>query len=268
MPEDFSDLINEFGSSSDREDFSDLINEFGSKEKEPIKLEDKSYKSSILPFSKDTSGKVHFDISAGIPGIIGNIAKSAWSGFTYPSDVAKGKASPNETGRVLETATLGLPVSPAIRIGEKAIPGMGTALRRNIPTTTQLEQAGKSGYERVFGNPDVNLPGMDVHYSPEHIKNLSSKIDQNLYARGITPERAPETYELLTKFQNPPSGSTVSLANIHAARQTLSDISLKNKGAEKFAATKFIKGLDDLIENPDETGVLAGPAAAAGQRIC
>lgn len=228
---------------------------------------DKSYKSSILPISRDVSGNVNFDINAGIPGEVIKFGKSLLSGFTYPGDVFTGKASPYDTKRVLETASFGLPVNPAVRIGDKAIPGVATRLERNVPTTTELQQAGSSGYEKVFGNPDKNILGMDVHYSPNSLQELATNLDRNLYGKGIIPKRAPETYEILDQFKSPTTdpSTTVPLAGIHAARETLSDIALKNKGAEKVAATKFIKELDKFIENPPAEGVLAGPATAAGK---
>lgn len=237
--------------------------------------QDKSYRGSVLPFSRDAQGNVHFDLGAGIPGAIWNAAKGAWDAATLPGDVASGRAivpssDNNESmARTVGLAALALPANPATKAGEVSpVDALAGARRAKVvPTASELKTTAGAQYDRVFGNPDKNMAGMGVDYTPKSLQELANTTDRYLFAKGIHPTRAPETYGVIEEFSNPPPGSVVTLANLHAARKTLGDVALKSDGEEKIAATSFLKRLDGFLERPPAEGVLAGPAAAAGEEL-
>lgn len=69
--------------------------------------------------------------------LVRGIAGAVESGFTLPGDVLNQKASPNDTGRVLDLATMGLGVSPAIRSGGTVIPA-GRAVPEAPPQSGRM----------------------------------------------------------------------------------------------------------------------------------
>ena len=81
----------------------------------------RSYRGSILPFSRDASGSLHFDPSAGILG-------SAISGATLPGDVYAGRVDPNSD----EGYKRALDLAGLVTGGSGAFPGEANDLRMGI----------------------------------------------------------------------------------------------------------------------------------------
>jgi hypothetical protein len=214
-------------------------------------------KGSILPLSRDAGGNVSFDSDAGIVGAL----KRA---FTLPGEVMRGEASPNDTGRVMELATMATPVNPAIRAGDRAIPGISKAIGQKpavVPTAKELELAGKTDIRAAQDS------GLQIN--PAAVGNFSQQVQQELYQRNIHPQRAPETYKALQQLENAPPGSTFTPAGLQTLRETLQDIAqnFNSLGKDQAAASAAIGKVDGFLQGLDPKSVVAGgaPAQVAAQ---
>lgn len=224
------------------------------------------FKGSVIPMSQDDRGDWKLDMSAGLPGMVSNLAKAAWSGATAPGDVYNGKLDPGSDaaiGRALDLASVASPVNPAITAGDRAIPGVLKAVTQEKvkpPTTDALYEAASGGYNKARD--------MGVDYSSDAVKNLAAGLRAGLEKDGILGELAPKTFSVLGKLENPPSGSVTPLGGLDAARKAfgLAGKDFANP-TEQLAAKRVIEGLDGFVENPDAASVVAGPAAAAADTL-
>ena len=104
----------------------------------------------VLPF--EVKGKDDFRFSSDA-GILGSIKRA----LTLPGDVVTGKVdpkSPEGIGRALELATMASPVNPAVRAGDRAIPGLAQALQPGkaaTPSTEAIRAAAGQGEQRRAG---------------------------------------------------------------------------------------------------------------------
>jgi hypothetical protein len=146
---------------------------------QPVESPKPSYSGSVLPFSIGPDGKAQFDSNAGI---LGGIKRA----FTYPADVAAGrKAVPETMGGennpaadeaarwALEAGSIFTPVNPAIRAGDKAIPGARAIVEPGrVERTTNLTSATPGSDVAIPGQavppgPRVEIRGPDtVRYEP------------------------------------------------------------------------------------------------------
>lgn len=206
------------------------------------------YTSSILPLSVDASGGYHFDPNAGILG-------SVKSAVTAPGDALQGKFdaySPEGQARARETASLISPVSPG-SVGSKL-------LTPKIPTAEELRAAAKSGYD------SIRASGVD--YAPHAVKGFADDLANSLNAESRIAENNPELFALLKKIQNPPPGASgARLSDLDALRQRLGDIAGSPDRGKSAAATIAIKRLDDFLENPDPSHLVAGASPATGSTL-
>ncbi len=224
-------------------------------------------KGSFLPLSRDAEGNLQFDLSAGITGDIG---RATLSGFTAPGDVASGKLDPNSPEgmrRALDFAALATPVNPAIRAGDKAIPGVLKAFRPKkplAPTVDALKEASEAGYEAVRT--------MGVDYSSAAVKSLADDIQRELQDKGILAELSPKTFSILGKLQNPPADSVAGIEGLVAARRAFNNAAGDfTNPTERLAANRVVDRLDEFLQGRDASSVVAGagvgdggaPAAAA-----
>lgn len=214
-----------------------------------------TYSGGILPFSVGPDGKGYFDSNAGI---IGSLKRA----FTLPGDVYSGKVDPNsEEGlsRSLEMAATVTPANPAIRAGDKLIPGVGkNMVPGKAPTAKALEEAADAGYDQ--------LRNLGVDYSAKSVDQLARGLQANLERDGILAELAPKTHAILQKLQNPPDGAVASIMGLEAARRALR-LAAKDfaNPTEQLASSRLIDGLDGFIAKNDASSVVAGPAAAAAR---
>lgn len=224
------------------------------------------YKGMVLPMNYDDKGGAHFDMSAGIPGMVQNIAKGLWSGATAPGDVYNGKldpASDTAIGRAFDLASAASPVNPAIQAGDRAIPGVLKAVTQQKvapPTTDALYNAASGGYNQARD--------MGVDYSAKAVKNLASGLRSSLEQDGVLAELAPKSFSILSKLESPADGSVAPLAGIDAARKAFG-LAAKDfsNPTEQLAAKRIMGGLDNFVQNPSAESVVAGPAAAAASTI-
>jgi hypothetical protein len=220
----------------------------------------KTQKAGILPFNKNLeTGEVNFDSSAGLLG-------SVISGVTAPGDIMAGKlkdSDPEYMQRVMDASGLMLGVNPMVASGERAIPGVAKNLhpiKPEVPSAEALKAAADVGYKQAGE--------MGVDYSPVAVKSLADDAQRQLETKGFRENLAPGTFSLLKELQTPPEGSVLDILGLTAARKSFGHVAgnYANKTDQK-AATKAIRSLDKLLEEPSPESVVAGPAAAAGATI-
>jgi hypothetical protein len=213
-------------------------------------------KGSLLPISRGASGKVSFDSDAGI---VGSVKRA----FMLPGDVMQGKASADDTGRVLELATMGTPINPAIRAGDAAIPGVAASLGTKkpvVPTTKELYEAGAKDLNAVRDS-GLELTGNAV-------ADFARRAQQKLYDdRGWGPHDAPATFAKLKELENAPPGSIATAKNLKSIRESFGATAQSfnpQAAKDQAAAARVINDLDGFIQAPDAKAVLAGDPAATG----
>lgn len=234
-------------------------------------------KGGLLPFSRDPSGNLSFDMTAGVPGAI-------WDALTLPGDVVTGRTpvlgateegkleyTPEVQQRAASLAALATPINPAVRAGDLAIPGKKTSLTRVTPTGDDLMQAGTKGFSQARE--------MGVEFSADALKNLGRDIESTLNDKGLPSELAPATHSILRRIKSVPedwkytigegwentANPSVSGNNIISLRQSLQKVAEANaKAANKdyAAAVSAIRALDDFIDGAAGEGAVSGPAGA------
>lgn len=210
-----------------------------------------------------------------------NIAGAVHSAVTLPRDVITGQAQlpssegipgsvpygdPNSAGeRVADLALLGTPLSPAARIGEKAIAGVSRNVKaeKPVPTATQLTDAADVNYGRVRSS--------GVEFNPDFVGRGALSIQQELEQKGWidAPKVASATHDILRRLQAPPAAepgmaTSVTIGNLDAARRSLRSIA-QNKAPENAsdaaAASLAIDRLDALPKAAGPKDIMAGGIA-------
>ena len=218
---------------------------------------------SLLPISRYNDGTWGFDSNAGI---VGSIKRA----LTLPGDVYTGKTdpmSPEGLDRAMDLAGLATPVNPAVRVGDRAIPGVKMALEKRMPKAPTREQLRATAGGQYKTARDAN-----VDFSADAVANMAASTQRRLEADGVIDEIAPKTHRILGKLQAvPDSGNpVVNLNGLEAARRSFSkgparDFASENAATERGAARSVIQSIDDFLRSArrDETGVVAGAPAPA-----
>lgn len=167
-----------------------------------------------------------------------------------------------------ETALTMSPVNPAIRAGDKIIPGAAKSFkaeRAAVPTTEELAKTGGAEISAAKGS------GLELNSSvlSNYSKDLQQGLfDGSMFGKTIHPVDAPATFAKLKEIENAPAGSIVTAANLQSLRESLQATAQNfNPAAAKdqLAASLAIKRLDGLIPSVAEKDVLAGaPATTQG----
>lgn len=192
------------------------------------------------------------------------LAKSVYSGLTLPGDVYNQKAQiPSHEGRVPGSVPYGDENSAGERVADLAgivSPSVPRATPAMLPTSAEIKNAGKAGFEGTrAAEADIN---------PRAVSHLSDIFTGELQQRGFTPENAPETFSTLGKLLNPPEGSVVTIPDLHSVRQTLGKAAQNFQNPrEQAAASQTIQWLDRYLSNIPENNVLAGDPKALGQSL-
>jgi hypothetical protein len=164
-----------------------------------------------------------------------------------------------------ETALTMSPVNPAIRAGDKIIPGVAKSFQAErvaVPTTEELAKTGGAEISAAKGS------GLELNSSvlSGYSKDLQQGLfDGSMFGKTIHPVDAPATFAKLKEIENAPPGSIVTAANIQSLRESLQATAQNfNPAAAKdqLAASLAIKRLDGLIPSVAEKDVLAGAPAA------
>lgn len=215
------------------------------------------YHGAILPVSTDAQGNASFDINAGIPGAF-------LRAFSAPGEVYKGTLDPlSQEGqsRALETAAMFNPMNPAIRAGDRAIPGLARSTNRAAPPTpsaSELRTAASGAYDATRAT--------GAEYPAQGISDMAAKTQQSLNDVGMLDILAPNTHAILGKLQNPPAGAVVTISSLDAARKALNEVAGNFKNpTEQRAANRAIRAIDRHIE--DAGASAPTPPAGTGQSL-
>jgi hypothetical protein len=209
-------------------------------------------------------------------------AKAAWSGFTLPGDVMAGRAQLPSSGavpgsvpfgdqasagdRVVDLAGIATPMNPAVRAGDRVIPGAAKqpftqAQAPVVPSTRELYDAGTADLNAV------RETGLEV--APQAVSSFGERMARALYDSGIHPVDAPHTYAKLKDITDVPSGAVATTAsNLQSLRQSLGNTAQNfnpQAAKDQLAASRVIAGLDDFVKTLDPSSVLAGNAPATAR---
>lgn len=200
--------------------------------------------------------------------LVRGVASSVSSAATLPGDVAQGKqavdpADPAFMARALDFAGAATPVNPAIRAGDRAIPGVAKAMQAEkpvIPSTAELAKAGGADIQAAKAS------GLDV--TALSVANYSKKLQQELFDSGVHPVDAPNTFAKLKALEDAPSDSFFTAANLQSLRESLQATAQNfnpQAAKDQLAASRAIKGFDQFLPTIDPKDVLAGTPAATSQ---
>jgi len=230
------------------------------------------YHGGLLPFSRDSDGRVYFDPLGAGP--LASVKQAAtlpgrvYSGETPmprtfdPSVVTRAQTSPIMGDILNMAATFGPNINPAIRSGDKAIPGVGRNVDLSLatPSGPDLIKRGATQIEQ-FKN-------MAIPYDPAYIGNqLATQMEQAALEKGVLPPNSRELYAAIRALRNyapksnDPSATTeFSPANLIAVRENLASLFGKPSEHQKGVSAAF-RVLNDFIEKPPKEAFLAGSPA-------
>jgi hypothetical protein len=217
------------------------------------------FSGGILPISrKEPGGPVSFDSDAGILG-------SAKRAVMATGEVMSGELDPNSPegiARAMEMASWITPMNPAVRAGDKAIPGISRMPTKRLPPIPTADDL-----TRVGGKQIDKATKMGVDFDADAVANWARNTRAEL-ERDIHPSRAPGSYELLHSLETAPPGSVMEFRGLVAARENFRDIaqSAASSPRDKLAATRIIQRIDGFLGGPPPESVLAGPSATAAHR--
>lgn len=225
------------------------------------------YKGGLLPFSRDAQGNVSFDpLNAGITGAFARA-------FTFPGRVKSGEVEvdPSNPKFIEETTNFagafGPAVNPAIRAGDRAIPGVArqSVDLRPVPSSEALLAKGGKQLDAWRDAP--------VRYNPEHAPMLAQRLEEALIKEGVFEHEAPGLYGAIARLRNNqrPAHDPNWLdeivwgpAGLHSLRKNVANQFGKQTENQHGVGTAF-RIVDDFIANPPAGAVMAGPAAAAAK---
>lgn len=161
-----------------------------------------------------------------------------------------------------EAAMLMSPVNPAIRAGDKIIPGAAKAFQAErpvVPTTKELAEAGGADIKAARGS------GLDVTASS--VADYSRKVQQELFDGGVHPVDAPGTFTKLKALEDAPPDAIFTASNLQSLRESLQATAQNfnpQAAKDQLAASRAIKAIDQFLPTIAEKDVLAGnPATTA-----
>ena len=220
----------------------------------------------------ETGQRTNRRLDMGNESLVSQAYQALVSGATLPGDVASGKASVGPIGRPSAATEAINRSAEAAAFATPAARG-ATALRRGMPTGEQLRQAGRQGYRESAQ--------MGVQYNPQAIAGMADRVERELLEQGIVRQDAPRTYAALDDLKlgrsYQPTDSSLpgqvlpaTAQNFRILKDRLSDARVPTQtytpsDKERLGAERLIRELNDFVENPSPSSVVAGPAAAAGQ---
>jgi hypothetical protein len=168
--------------------------------------------------------------------------------------------------RAMNFATMATPVNPAVRAGDRAIPGVAGAatekVKPPVPTAQELKAAGGADIQAAKNS------GLEVTASS--VGDWSRKVQSDLFEKGIHPVDAPNTFAKLKELENATPGSFATASNLQSLRESFGNTAQNfnpNAAKDQLAATNAIKGLDEFIPNVASEDVLAGAPAATSELL-
>lgn len=233
-----------------------------------------TFSGTILPFSKDAQGNVSFDSNAGLIGMAKNAIGMGVESAALPGRVMQEAATPRaevsdsdvsamSVPSVMGLASMGTPVNPAVRAGDRAIPGLAKARMApesaiKPPTAQVLKDTAGKGYDAARN--------MGVEVRGDAVGGMARNVQSTLEQDGIFAELAPKTFSILKRVTDPPKEASATIANMEAIRRSLQRAGQDfTNPTEQLAASRVIKGLDEFLGGlgPGST-VVRPPSAAPG----
>ena len=217
----------------------------------------------VLPFSKMQDGKWQFDSDAGLLGAVKSVVMGPGRAYRGEMQVIgpDGHISPEAMAWGREAATFASPVNPAMRAGEKIIPGVANNLKKakvDAPTSEQLLKAGSEGFDAMRAT--------GAEYPSDAVKQMAEVLKARMNQEGFDDITAPSTFSTLNKLASPPENSVATIGGLHSARKVFGKIGQKfNDPSDQAASRSAVNALDEFIRTHDAPGSMAGTASGAGQ---
>jgi hypothetical protein len=217
----------------------------------------------------DVGNQALADVKA-IPGKLWDAVKGI---AQLPARTGEAAAEYGKTGEYnpapfMEAAALTSPVNPAIRTGDKIIPGAANATFKEkaaVPTTTELNKEGIKDI-RAGKSSGLDLTGQSIaNYSQKLQREFVEGTDS---VSAIHPVSAPNTFKILAEVGNAPPNAIFTAANLQTLREQLGTIAQNfnpNAAKDQFAASRAIKRLDEFLPSVAQKDILAGSPAATQQ---
>lgn len=189
---------------------------------------------------------------------------AATEGPRLMQDVYEGKTDPlSEEGvvRAGEAASIGVPINPAVRAGDRAIPGVLRNMqpkKTKVPTAQELREAGAKGFDEFRDS------GLKV--DPSYIRDWAARLEDELSQLGQVGTVAKKTHQILKQLRNPPEGGYATAADLHALRRAFGEIGGNfAKPTDQKAANLVRQRLDEFIAGLPEEGAMAGSPSTASR---
>ena len=233
-----------------------------------------AYHGAVLPFTRDSEGNVSFDpLNAG-PG--GQIKQAV----TLPGRVLSGETQMPSTfdprakdpraapmiGEVLNLGGTFGPMNPAVRAGDKIIPGVATRPadmgRAVTPSSADLLKKG--------GEQHNAFRDMPIAYDPKYMGTLADQIKNKLVKEGVNEEDSPNLYKTIDRMYNyvpksddPTAQILLTPGGLITLRKSIAT-KFEQAGENKKGVSAALEEINKFLEAPPKNAVLAGPAAEGG----
>ena len=163
-------------------------------------------------------------------------------------------------------AGLATPVNPAIRAGDRMLPGVAKAMRPEqpiVPTAQELKQRGGSLINEATQSP--------LEINGQVVADYARKLQQDLFNGGIHPSRAGATYQILQELERAAATgqgerSFFTPANLQTLRENLAGVAQNfnpDHAKDQLAATRAIKGFDEFLRGLSPKDVVPGAPSSA-----
>jgi hypothetical protein len=177
-------------------------------------------------------------------------------GQVYSGEKPLGEITPGDT---LNFAGAVSPLNPAVRAGERAIPGMAGA-GKGAPSRKVLGETASRQFDD-FRKTGIKIPG-------DTLRQFSQRVRQELEEKGVTEVDAPATYAKIKFLEAAPEGGFMSATNFHSARKSFGKTAgnyAPDKATDRMGSSIVIDRLDEFLGGLDETGFMAGTPPGAGE---
>jgi len=232
------------------------------------------YHGAVAPFSRDSQGNVYFDpFNAGPVGSVKQaltLPGRVWSGETQmPRTLNPASQDPNISpmiGEVLNFSGTFGPMNPAVRSGDKIIPGVSSRpvdmSRAVAPSSADLLKKGGEQHN-IFRD-------MPIQYDPKYMGTLADQIKNKLVKEGVNEEDAPNLYRSINRMYNyvpksddPTAQILLTPGGLISLRKNIAN-KFEQAGENKHGVGTALEEINRFLEAPPKNAVLAGPAAEGG----
>lgn len=216
--------------------------------------------SNIFPVSR-YGDEYRLDWDAGITGAIGRAISAPGEAMRGELQVMdeQGNITDDAIGRSLEFASIFSPANPAVRAGDRAIPGATRSLRRprvDPPSAEQLRQTAGAQYD-MMRSSGATYPADDIVRSA---RTAMARMNQD----GFNDATAPRTFGTLQRLTDAPEGGFGTIEGLHAARRTFGRLAQQStEPTEREAARRAMGLVDEFIQQPSGTPTTAQRSAAS-----